>query len=144
VTAVDRSAKLETLKSIGADHVIDHTHPDYRIAAEPYDLIFDVVCRLPLARYLGMLRPAGRLVLANPQTSHFFCGLWTSNTTDQKIIFSSEQASDQDLPFLLGLVESGQLRPVLDRAFPLEAMAEAHRYAETEAKVGNIVITVQA
>jgi len=142
VTAVDSTGKMEMLRSLGADYVIDYTTQDFTTSEQNFDIIFDVVCKAPLARLLHMLRPGGRCVLANPQTSHFFHGLWTNWTGDRKVIFGSDSGSVEDLLYIKGLVESGKLRPVIDRSFPLERMVEAHRYAETEQKKGNIVILV--
>ena len=142
VTAVDSAGKLDMLRSIGADHVIDYAKQDYTAGGEAYDLIFDVVCRVPLPRLLRVLRPNGRCLLANPQTSHLVRGLWTSLTSSQKVIFGVESGSKEDLPFLADLIVAGKLRPVIDRKYALEQIVEAHRYAETEQKKGNIVISV--
>ena len=142
VSVVDSTSKLEMLRSIGADHVSDYTERDFTDSAQTFDLIFDVVCRAPFARVLRMLRPGGRCVLANPHTSHLIRGLWTTMTSDRKVIFGSDSGTVEDLLFLKELIEAGKLRPVIDRRFPLEQMAEAHRYAETEQKKGNIVIIV--
>jgi NADPH:quinone reductase-like Zn-dependent oxidoreductase len=140
VSAVDSTGKLEMLRSIGADHVIDYTERDFTDTAETFDVIFDVVCRAPLARVLRMVRPGGCCLLANPQTSHLIRGLWTTLTSDKKVMFGSDSGSAEDLAFLKELIEAGKLRPVIDRRFPFEQMAEAHRYAETEQKKGNIVV----
>ena len=142
VTAVDSTSKLEMLRSIGADHIIDYTEQDFTNSAQSFDLIFDVVCRAPFARVLRMLRPGGRCVLANPHTSHLLRGLWATITSDKKVILGSDSGTVEDLSFLKELIEAGKLRPVIDQRFPLEQMAEAHRYAETEQKKGNIVIIV--
>jgi NADPH:quinone reductase-like Zn-dependent oxidoreductase len=142
VTAVDSTGKLEMLRSIGADAVIDYTERDFTDSDETFDLIFDVVCRAPFARVLRMLRPEGRCVLANPHTPHLIRGLWTSQTGDKKVVFGSGSGSGENLALLKELIEGGKLRPVIDRRFRLEQMVEAHRYAETEQKIGNIVITV--
>ena len=142
VSAVDSTSKLEMLRSIGADHVIDYTERDFTDSAQTFDLIFDVVCRAPFARVLRMLRPGGRCVLANPHTSHLLRGLWTTMTSDRKVIFGSDSGSVEHLLFLKELIDAGKLRPVIDRHFTLEQTAEAHRYAETEQKKGNIVIIV--
>ena len=142
VTAVDSAGKLDMLRSIGADHVIDYAKQDYTAGGEAYDLIFDVVCRVPLPRLLRVLRPNGRCLLANPQTSHIIRGSWTSMTSSKKVIFGVESGSKEDLPFLADLIVAGKLRPVIDRKYALEQIVEAHRYAETEQKNGNIVISV--
>jgi NADPH:quinone reductase-like Zn-dependent oxidoreductase len=142
VTAVDIAGKLDMLRSIGADHVIDYADKDFSAGGEAYDLIFDVVCRVPLSRHLRALRPNGRCLLANPQTSHLVRGLWTSMTSSKKVILGVESGSKADLPFIGELIVAGKLRPVIDRRFTLEDIVEAHRYAETEQKKGNIVIEV--
>jgi NADPH:quinone reductase-like Zn-dependent oxidoreductase len=142
VTAVDSAGKLDMLRSIGADHVLDYATQDFAASGEVYDLIFDVVCRVPLSRHLRALRPNGRCLLANPQTSHVVRGVWSSMTSSKKVTIGAEGGSVEDLAFLAELIGAGQLRPVIDRRFPLEEIVEAHRYAETEQKKGNIVIEV--
>jgi NADPH:quinone reductase-like Zn-dependent oxidoreductase len=130
------------LLSLGADHVIDYTLGSFADSTQTFDIIFDVVCKAPFAHLLRMLRPSGRCVLANPHTSHLVRGLWTTMTGDRKVIFGSDTGSVEHLLYIKELVETGKLRPVIDRTFPIEQTAEAHRYAETEQKKGNIVITV--
>ena len=142
VVAVDSTGKLEMLREIGADQVIDYTERDFTDAAGTFDIVFDVVCRAPFGRVVRLLRPRGRYVLANPRTSHFIRGLWTSLTGDKKVIFSSGTGTGEHLRAVTDLIEAGELRPVIDRQYPFEQMAEAHRYAETEQKKGNIVIVV--
>jgi len=142
VSAVDSFSKLDILHSLGADHIIDYTKGDFTNSMQTFDIIFDVVCKTPLTHILRMLRPGGRCVLANPHTSHLILGLWTTMTSDRKVIFGSDSGSTEHLQYIRELVETGKLQPVIDRSYPLVQMAEAHRYAETEQKKGNIVITV--
>jgi NADPH:quinone reductase-like Zn-dependent oxidoreductase len=142
VTAVDSVSKLRKLQELGADHTIDYTQGDFTSSMQAFDIIFDVVCKTPLARLLRMLRPGGRCVLANPKTTHIIRGIWTTLTSDRKVIFSSDSGSVEHLQYIKELVGTGKLQPVIDRNYPLEQMAEAHTYAETEQKIGNIVITV--
>jgi NADPH:quinone reductase-like Zn-dependent oxidoreductase len=142
VTAVDSISKMEMLRSLGADHVIDYTKQDFTDSLQTFDIIFDVVCKAPFTLLLRMLRSGGRCVLANPSTSHFIRGLWATKTSDRKVIFGSDTGSTEHLLYIKELVEDRKLRPVIDRTFPLDQMAEAHRYAETEQKKGNIVIMV--
>ena len=142
ITAVDSAGKLEMLRSLGANHVFDYTHGNFTENKQTFDLIFDVVCKTPFNHLLRMLRPGGRYVMANPHTSHLIRGLWTMLTSDRKVVFGSDSGSVEDLQYIKGLVEAGKLQPVIDRYYPLEQIAEAHRYAETEQKKGNIVITV--
>src|SRR3990170_7456116 len=125
VTAVDSAGKLDMLSSIGADHVIDYAERDFSAGGEAYDLIFDVVCRVPLYSHLRALRPNGRCLLANPQPSPVVRGLWTLLTRSKKVIFGVESGSKEDLPFLAELIEAGKLRPVIDRRFPITEIVEA-------------------
>jgi len=142
VVAVDSAGKLEMLREIGADQVIDYTERDFTDGAGDFDIVFDVVGRAPFGRVVRLLRPRGRYVVANPHTPQFIRGLWASLTSDKKMIFSSGTATDEHLRAVTELVEAGELRPVIDRQYPLERMAEAHRYADTDQKQGNIVIVV--
>ncbi|MCX6373743.1 MAG: NAD(P)-dependent alcohol dehydrogenase [Actinobacteria bacterium] len=142
VVAVDSAGKLEMLRAIGADQVIDHTKGDFADGAGDFDIVFDVIGRASFGRVVRLLRPRGRYVVANPHTAQFIRGLWASLTGDKKMIFSSGTVRDEHLRAVTELVETGALRPVIDRRYPLEQMAEAHRYADTEQKRGNIVIVV--
>jgi NADPH:quinone reductase-like Zn-dependent oxidoreductase len=142
VVAVDSTGKLEMLREIGADQVIDYTERDFTDGAGNFDIVFDVVGRAPFGRVVRLLRPRGRYVVANPHTSQFIRGLWTSLTSDKKMVFSSGTGTGEHLRAVTELVEAGKLRPIIDRQYPLDQMAEAHRYAETEQKQGNIVIVV--
>jgi NADPH:quinone reductase-like Zn-dependent oxidoreductase len=143
VVAVDSGGKLEMLRELGADQVVDYTEGDYLSdGAGDFDIVFDVIGRAPFRRVARLLRPGGRYVVANPHTAQLLRGLWASLTGDKKSIFGSGAVTDEHLRAVTELIEAGALRPVIDRQFPLEQMAEAHRYAETEEKLGNIVITV--
>jgi NADPH:quinone reductase-like Zn-dependent oxidoreductase len=143
VIAVDSTGKLEMLREIGADQVIDYTERDFADGAGEFDIVFDVIGRAPSGRIVSLLRPRGRYVVANPHTAQLTRGLWASLTGDKKMIFSSGAATEEHLRAITELVEAGKLRPIIDRQYPLEQMAEAHRYAETEQKRGNIVVVVR-
>ena len=142
VVAVDSAGKLEMLREIGADQVIDYAEQDYTDGTGAFDIVFDVVGRAPFGRVVRLLRPGGRYVVGMPHTAQVIRGLWASLTGGKKMVFSSGDATDEHLRAVTDLVEAGELRPVIDRQYPLEQMAEAHRYAETEQKLGNIVIVV--
>ena len=142
VVAVDSAGKLEMLRELGADQVIDYAEQDFADGAGGFDVVFDVVGRAPFRSVARVLRPGGRYVIANPHTAQLVRGLWASLTSDRKMILSSGTGTDEHLRAVTALIEAGELRPVIDRDYPLEQMAEAHRYAETEQKLGNIVIVV--
>jgi NADPH:quinone reductase-like Zn-dependent oxidoreductase len=142
VTAVDSAQKLDILRSIGADHVIDYALQDFTESGETYDVILDVIGKSPYSRSIRSLNPNGFYLIANPRPSKMIRGRWTSMTTSKKVFSDSAGRKTQDLIYLRDLIEAGNLRTVIDRRYPLEQTAEAHRYVETGQKVGNVVITV--
>ena len=142
VTAVDSAPKLEMLRSIGADRVIDYSREDFTEGSETYDVIFDVVRDMPSGRMVKMLADDGCLLMANPGFLQLVGGFWASRGSKKRVVFGVSGTTSEDLADLRGLVEAGKLRPVIDRSFPFEQMAEAHRYAETGHKLGNIVVVV--
>ena len=136
VTAVDSTPKLEMLRALGADQVIDYTREDLFGRGETYDVIFDVVRHSPSVRMVRSLRESGYYLTANPDFSQLLLGLWVAMTSRKRVIIGVTSAKNEDLAYLKGLIEAGKLRPIIDRRFPLEQMAEAHRYAETGQKRG--------
>jgi 2-desacetyl-2-hydroxyethyl bacteriochlorophyllide A dehydrogenase len=140
VTGVDSTEKLDMLRSIGADHVIDYTKGEYTNPGEAYDLIIDVVGKGPVVRRLKLLKPGGYYFLAYAGFSHILLALWTSMTGSRKLRIESSSQKREDLLFLKELIEAGKIKPVIDRCFPLQQTADAHRYAESGRKRGNIVI----
>jgi len=142
VTAVDSALKLEMLRTIGADRVIDFAREDFTLGPETYDVIFDVVRNTPAGRMVGRLAEGGCLLMANPGFLQIVRARWASRRGKKRVSFAASGPTGEDLAHLRGLVEAGQLRPVIDRQFPLERMADAHRYAESGAKLGNVVVVV--
>ena len=142
VTAVDSAPKLEMLRAIGADRVIDYSREDFTDGSETYDVIFDVVRGTPSGRMVRSLNENGCLLMANPGFLQIVRAKWAARGSKKRVSFAASSVTGEDLAYLRGLVEEGKLRPVIDRRFPLEQMAEAHRYAETGQKLGNIVVTV--
>ena len=142
VTGVDSGPKLDMLRSIGADHVIDYTQEDFAQRDETYDAIFDVVGKRSFARCIRSLKPDGRYLLANPRLSTVLRGLWISARSAKKVLTATAGRAPEDLAFLTELIEAGKITPVIDRRYLLEQVAEAHRYVETGQKQGNLVITV--
>jgi NADPH:quinone reductase-like Zn-dependent oxidoreductase len=141
VTAVDSTAKLDMLRSIGADNVIDYTREDFTKNGEVYDVIFDVIGKISFSRSSGSITENGTYLLANP-VSQMVQALWARMTGSRKIVMQTSSPAIADLIFLRGLVEEGKLKTVIDRTYPLEQIVEAHRYVEAGGKLGNVVITV--
>ena len=142
VVAVDSGGKLELLRELGADQVIDYTERDFAEDIGGFDIVFDVVGRVPFRRVGRLLGPGGRYVVANPHTAQLLRGLWAALTGDKKLVISSGAVSEEHLRAVTAMIEAVELRPVIDRRYPLEQAAEAHQYADSEQKLGNIVIVV--
>jgi len=143
VTGVDSTRKLDMLRSIGADHIIDYTQEDFTKSGETFDVIFDVVGKSSFSRSVKSLKQKGRYLLANPALSLMIRGLWTSMTSSKKVITGLASYRTEDLIYLKELIEAGKIKSVIDRRYPLEQMAEAHRYVEKGQKTGNVVITLE-
>lgn len=142
VTGVDSPEKLDLIGYLGANHVIDYTKEDYTKNGETYDLIIDVVGKGSVARRLKLLKDNGYYFLAYAGLSHILLGIWVSTISNKKLKIEASSQSKEDLIFLRELVEVGKIKPVIDRSYPLEKIAEAHRYAETGKKMGNVVINI--
>lgn len=143
VTGVDSTEKMDALRSIGANHVIDYAQGDYTRNGESYDLIIDVVGRRGVSRRLKLLKPGGYYFLAYAGFSHILLSLWTSMTSKKKFKIEASSQSKEDLIFLKELLEAGKLKSIVDRSFLLEQVPEAHCYVESSGKKGNVVITVK-
>ncbi len=142
VTGVDCQGKLDMLRSIGADMVIDYTRDDFTKSGETYDVIFDVVGKASYSGCIRSLKKNGYYLLGNPGLSQQFRGLWTSAMSSKKVVGGMVSYRTEDLVFLRELIEAGKIRSVIDRRYPLEQVAEAHRYVDTGQKIGNVVVTV--
>jgi NADPH:quinone reductase-like Zn-dependent oxidoreductase len=142
VTGVDSIGKLDMLRSIGADQVIDYTQEDFTKSGEIFDVIFDVVGKSSFSHCERSLKQNGIYLSANPGMSQMLRGSRTSKIGSKKAIFETPKHKAEDLGFLKQLIEAGKIRSVLDRTYPLEQIVEAHRYVETGHKKGNVVITV--
>lgn len=144
VTAVDHRDKLEMIRSIGADHVLDYTREDFTENVASYDVIFNVVLKCPYARALRALKPGGRYLLTNPDgIGQMLRAVWTSWTGRKKVVIEMASETTADLDQLRELIEAGHLRSVVDRTYPLEQAVEAHRYVESGRKQGNVVLTLE-
>ena len=142
VTAVDGTAKLAMLRSLGADHVVDYTQEDFTRLGRAYDIIFDVVGKSPFARSLQALKPGGRYLLGNPRVATLVRGWWATKTSDKEVISATSEPRRADLLLLVGLAEAGTIKPVIDRTYPLAQAAAAHHYVETGQKTGSVALVM--
>ena len=143
VTGVCGTPRLEFVRSLGADKVIDYTREDFTTSGETYDLIFDILGKSSFSRCKGSLKQNGRYLLASFKMGQLLQMLWTSMIGDKKVICALGSGSTEDLISVRELIEAGKIKAVIDRRFPLEQTAEAHRYVEEGHKKGHVVITVE-
>lgn len=132
------------MKSLGADKVIDYTQEDFTRNGETYDIILDtVVGKTSFSRCKGSLTPKGLYLAVAGGLQEAVQMLWTSMRGGKKVLFGSTSESKEDLFSLKELIEAGKIRAVIDRRYPLEQTAEAHRYVDKGHKKGNVVITLE-
>lgn len=143
VTAVDSAGKLDMLRTIGADHVIDYAQDDFTENGVTYDAIIDIVGKSSFSGSLRSLKPQGRYVLGNPSLPGMMRALWTSATTDKQVIFELARYQMEDFALLIEMIEAGKIKPVIDKRYPLEQVVEAHRYVEAGHKQGNLIISLK-
>ena len=148
VTGVCSTTNLEWVKSLGADQVIDYTQEDFTENGKSYDIIFDTVGKRSFSECIGSLSNEGTYLTTVPTPVIMFQALWPAKSGSKKVKFVAAglrpaREKIKDLVFLTELIETGQIKPVIDRCYPLEQMAEAHRYVEQGHKKGNVVITVE-
>lgn len=143
VTGVCSTPRLDVVQSLGADRVIDYTREDFTEGDATYDLIFDVLGRSSFDRCQRVLKPAGRYLLASFKTKHLLQMLWTARSDGQRVICAMAPEKTGDLPHIKELIEAGAIRAAIDKSFPLEEVATAHRSVEAGEKKGHIAITVR-
>jgi NADPH:quinone reductase-like Zn-dependent oxidoreductase len=142
VTGVCSATNLALVKSLGADKVIDYTKEDFTKSGETYDAILDTVGNVSYSRCKSSLKQNGLYLPTPGGWLAVVQMLWTSIIGGKKVLTGSGSERKEDLIFLKELIEAGKIKPVIDRRFPLEQMAEAHRYVDKGHKKGNVVITV--
>jgi len=148
VTGVCSTTNLEWVKALGADQVIDYTQEDFTENGKTYDIIFDTVGKCSFSECKGSLTDEGIYLSTVPTPVMMFQAIWPAKRGSKKVKFAAtglRPASEKikDLVFLKELIEAGKIKAVIDRRYPLEHVAEAHRYVEKGHKKGNVVITVE-
>jgi len=143
VTGVDSGGKLEMLRSIGADHVIDYMREDYTKNDQTYDVIMDTIGKSPFRGSIRSLNEKGTYLNVNPSMLHRLQMGWNSGRSNKKLLSWEAGYTTDNLIMLKDLIEAETIKPVIDRAYTLEQIVEAHRYVETDQKRGNVVITME-
>jgi NADPH:quinone reductase-like Zn-dependent oxidoreductase len=147
VTGVCSTANLEWVKLLGADQVIDYTRDDFTENGRTYDIIFDTVGKLSFSKCKDSLTDESIYLATVPTPAIVLQALWTAKSSSKKVKFMAAglrpaREKIKDFVFLTEVIEAGKLKSAIDRVYPLEQMAEAHRYVEQGHKKGNVVITV--
>jgi NADPH:quinone reductase-like Zn-dependent oxidoreductase len=143
VTGVCGTTNLELVKSLGVDKVIDYTKEDFTKNGETYDVIFDAVGKSSFSGCMRSLKKEGIYLHAVATPAVMLRMRWASMISSKKLIGGTAIPDTENLILLKELVEAGKIKPVIDRSYPLEQIAEAHRYVDKGHKKGNVVITVE-
>ncbi len=141
VTAVCSTESIAYVKNLGADKVIDYKKEDFTKNEETYDLIFDVLGRASFLKVKASLKQNGIYLSVSFKMKKLLQMLWTSITGGKKVICVLATPKQEDLNFIKSLIEEEKMTAIIDKSFPLEKTAEAHRYVESGIKKGNVVIT---
>jgi NADPH:quinone reductase-like Zn-dependent oxidoreductase len=143
VTGVCGTQRVEFVKALGADKVIDYTKEDFTTQGETYDLVFDILGKSSFSKVKHCLKPKGRYLLASFKTGKILQMLRTKFTGGKKVICAlAMDAGSDDLVFFKDLIEAGKIKSIIDKVFPLEQTAEAHQYVESGQSRGNVVIRI--
>jgi NADPH:quinone reductase-like Zn-dependent oxidoreductase len=146
VTGVDNTGKLDFMRSLGADHVIDYTREDFTKNGKQYDLILDIVAHRSVFAYKRALSSNGSYFLAGGSVSTMlqtlFLGPWIRRTTGKKIRILAVRPNIEDVDFVKELIEAGKVTPVIDKTYPLSEVPEAIGYVGEGHAQGKVVISV--
>ena len=146
VVAVCGTKNVELIKSLGANQVMDYTREDFTQTDQKFDFIFDTVGKSSFAKCKSLLNPGGVYLSSELgwMAQNIFFALFTPIFGKKKVIFPIPSDIKGSLLFIKKLMEEGKFKPVIDRQYPLEQIAEAYRYVEKGQKTGNVIITMDA
>lgn len=143
ITGTCSTSKIEMVKSLGADKIIDYKKEDFTKTGEIYDVIMDTTGMCPVLKCKKPLKPGGHYLSTTfgiPQLVRMF---WFRSRTGNRLFMGTLKEEAEDMDFLCNLMDSGELKVPVDKIFPMEQAAEAHRYVESGQKSGNVVLTFQ-
>ena len=145
VTGICSSTNIEIVKNLGADKIIDYTKEDFTKSGILYHIIMDTVGNLSVSASKKSLHKGGKLLLVAGGVPQLFQMLWSTLIGSKKVIGGGGFASEnkESLLFIKDLVESGKLKPVIDKTYPLDKIVEAHTYVDKGHKKGNVAISVE-
>lgn len=144
VTGVCSTANVELVRSLGASEVIDYTREDFTQRRNAYDIVFDAVTKSSFGACKRCLAPGGRYLPTVARPSDYLLMGWSKFFGKRRVLCGMSVDKRTSLREVSELVRCGELRPVIDRRYPLEEIAAAHRYVDTGRKRGNVVIELAA
>lgn len=142
VTAVDKSIKEDFIRRMGADHFVDYTKEDFAAAGQTYDVIFDMVPGSDYGACIRLLNPNGRYLTGNPTFLFMLRSMFTTWSSDKTVLFRFARESKEELLALKAMIEAGEIGSIVEKVYPMEQAAEAHRRVETEERLGALVIAI--
>lgn len=143
ITAVCSNENRELVKSLGADKIIDYKSDDFKKDDERYDFVFDAVAKSTFAKCKHLLNKKG-IYTSSGGVENIFPLFITPLFGGKKVMFRPPKNIKTGLSFIKDLIEKGSFRPVIDRKYPIEKIAEAFKYVATGQKIGNVIITMDA
>jgi NADPH:quinone reductase-like Zn-dependent oxidoreductase len=147
VTGVDNTGKMDFLRSLGADYVIDYTREDFTKNGKQYDLVLDVIAHRSVFAYPRALKPNGTYFVVGGSVATFFqillLGPWIKRTTGKNIRILVVPQNRKDLISITELCEAGKILPVIDKRYSLSEVPEALRYVGEGRAKGKVVITLE-
>jgi NADPH:quinone reductase-like Zn-dependent oxidoreductase len=142
VTVVDSTIKEDMLRRLGADHFIDYMKESFAETGRTYDVIFDMVAGSSYTACIKILNPNGRYLSGNPRLSVMIRSIFTTRFTNKTARFAFAGETKADLLTLKAMIEDGRIKSIVDRVYPMERAADAHRRVETEQRLGAVVIAI--
>jgi NADPH:quinone reductase-like Zn-dependent oxidoreductase len=144
VTGVDAAHKEAMVRGFGAEHFIDYRKENFIRVGRTWDVVLGTVPTTVHAQIMRVLNPGGRYLIANPRFSDLMRALLPSRSGDRHAVVAFAAESEEELTALASLIETGSIRPVLDRVYSFADAAAAHRRVETEERLGAIVLSPDA
>ena len=143
VTGVCGTPRLDFVKSLGANYVLDYTQEDFSKNGKTYDLILDILGKSSFTQCKNSLNSNGIHLFASFKMKQLSQMLWTSMRGNKRVICAFASESAEELALVKALIEEGKIKAIIDKRFPAEQAADAHRYVESGQKKGNVVITME-
>jgi len=138
-TAVCPGAQKELMISLGADKVVDYEAEDFTKDAERYEFIFDAVGKSSFLKCKHLLKPKGLFFPSGGMENIFLVPI-TKLLGGKRVMFTGSSTAKPVLGFIRDLLEKGSFKPVIDRIYPLEKIAEAYAYVGSGRKIGNVIV----